>query len=572
MKTPPKQTFKITGPNPLDNLKAEELDQPITKEEFLQTVSKLKKGKSPGPDGLTEIYNKTFATTLADTFLAVFNSIGPDPRPSPQLLEAHITILHKQGKDPTSCMSYRPTSLLNNDLKMFAKIIANRISPLLPSLIEPDQAGFVPGREGKENTTKAINVHHWLSRQAMEGCFISTDAEKAFDRVAWDYIEETILHLKFGPNMANWIHLLYKCAFLITTIVHLLTYAFFISIPRSQCCDTCLPGYRKVPIMTIHKCCFGCVPCSEGAISNVTGSENCMKCLDHEWSNENKTQCNFKSVEYLSFTNDNISLFFITFSAFFFILTVIIIVIFILNENTPIVKANNKNLSVVLLVSLMMSFLCVFLFLGHPVDITCSLRKISFGILFTIAVSSVLAKTITVFIAFKAIKPGSSWSRWMGAKLPNSIVFICSSRQVVICIIWLTISPPFQELDTTSYHVKIIAQCNEGMVIGLYLVLGYMGILAALSFIIAFFARTLPDSFNEAKYITFSMLVFFSVWIAVIPAYLSARGKHVVAVEIFAILTSSAGLLVCIFLPKCYIMFCHPELNTKKNVLDSRHR
>ncbi|XP_068115968.1 vomeronasal type-2 receptor 116-like [Hyperolius riggenbachi] len=342
-------------------------------------------------------------------------------------------------------------------------------------------------------------------------------------------------------------------------------------IPRSQCSDTCFPGYRKVQIMTIFKCCFGCVPCAEGEISNVTGSENCMKCLDHEWSNENKTQCNVKSVEYLSFTNDNISLFFITFSVCFFILTVVIIVIFILNENTPIVKANNKNLSFVLLVSLMISFLCVFLFLGHPVDITCSLRKISFGTLFTIAVSSMLAKTITVFIAFKAIKPGSSWSRWMGAKLPNSIVFICSSGQVVICIIWLSISPPFQELDTTSYHTKIIAQCNEGMVIGLYLVLSYMGILAALSFIIAFFARTLPDSFNEAKYITFSMLVFFSVWIAVIPAYVSARGKNVVAVEIFAILTSSAGLLVCIFFPKCYIMFFRPELITKKNFLGSRH-
>ncbi|XP_068115966.1 vomeronasal type-2 receptor 26-like [Hyperolius riggenbachi] len=344
------------------------------------------------------------------------------------------------------------------------------------------------------------------------------------------------------------------------------------SIPRSQCSDDCLPGNRKVPASSIHKCCYDCVPCSEGEISNVTGSENCMKCTDHEWPNENKTQCNGKLVEYLPFTNDNISLFLITSTVFLCILTSAILAIFILYENTPVVRANNKNLSFVLLVSILLSFLCVFLFLGHPVDITCLLRQTTFGILFTIAVSSVLAKTITVFLAFKATKPGSAWMKWVGTKLPNLIVFICSSGQVVICIVWLTTSPPFQEMDAHSFHTKIIVQCNEGSVIGFYSVLGYMGILAAVSFMLAFFVRKLPDSFNEAKYIAFSMLVFCSVWIAMIPAYLSTKGKYMVAVEIFAILTSSAGLLVCIFFPKCYILFFHPELNTKKHLLDSRNK
>ncbi|XP_077309583.1 vomeronasal type-2 receptor 26-like [Lithobates pipiens] len=339
-------------------------------------------------------------------------------------------------------------------------------------------------------------------------------------------------------------------------------------IPRSQCSEDCLPGKRKVPSSNIHECCYDCVPCSEGEMSNETGSENCMKCLDHEWPNENKTECNPKQMEFLSYT-DNLSLFFMVISLFLCILTFLTMIVFIAYGDTPIVRANNKSLSFVLLVSIMLGFLCVFLFLGRPLDTTCWLRQTSFGFLFTIAVSSVLGKTVMVWLAFKATKPGSVWKKWVGVKLPNVVVFICSSLQVLICIAWLSISPPCQELEKRSYQTKIIVQCNEGSVIGFYSVLGYMGILAAVSFISAFLARTLPDSFNEAKYITFSMLVFCSVWIAMIPAYLSTKGKYMVAVEIFAILTSNAGLLLCIFFSKCYIILFYPHLNSRKHLLDN---
>ncbi|XP_068115970.1 vomeronasal type-2 receptor 26-like [Hyperolius riggenbachi] len=343
-------------------------------------------------------------------------------------------------------------------------------------------------------------------------------------------------------------------------------------IPRSQCSPICLPGTRKKQMSSLSSCCYDCVTCSEGEVANNSDSDNCIKCLDHEWPNENKTSCITKTMDFLSYTDDVISLVSITVSIMLCLLTAVILGVFIVYQKTPIVRANNRNLSYFLLVSIMLSFLCVFLFLGYPVDITCLLRQVSFGILFTFAISSLLAKTFMVFVAFKASRPGSAWRQLMGLKLSNYTVVICSSVQVLICFVWLTMFPPYQELDTRSYHGKIIVQCNEGSAIAFYLVLGYMGILATASFTIAFFTRTLPDSFNEAKYITFSMLVFCSVWIAMIPAYLSTKGKYMVAVEIFAILTSNFGLLACIFFPKCYIIFCHPELNTKKHLLEDRHK
>ncbi|KAM8976917.1 vomeronasal type-2 receptor 26-like [Pelodytes ibericus] len=342
-------------------------------------------------------------------------------------------------------------------------------------------------------------------------------------------------------------------------------------VPISRCSEPCLPGQRKMPTSAIHSCCYNCVQCSEGEISNVTDSENCIKCPDNEWPNERKDRCIPKLVEFLSYTDGALATVLASGSIVFCLTAVIILGLFITHWDTPIIKANNRNLSFILLVSILLSFLCVFLFLGRPVDITCMLCQVSFGIIFSVAVSSVLAKTIMVYIVFKSTKPGSIWMKWLGMKLSNSIAFSCSSVQIIISFSWLATYPPFQEQDTYSKQGKIIIQCNEGSVIAFYSVLGYMGLLAAVSFIIAFLARNLPDSFNEAKNITFSMLVFCSVWIAMIPAYLSTKGKYMVAVEVFAILASSAGLLGCIFFPKCYIILFRPEMNTKNYIFQNSH-
>ncbi|XP_069823885.1 vomeronasal type-2 receptor 26-like [Dendropsophus ebraccatus] len=341
-------------------------------------------------------------------------------------------------------------------------------------------------------------------------------------------------------------------------------------IPKSRCTESCLPGSKKIPANSTFAffCCYNCLLCFEGEVSTRIDSENCERCADHEMPNKNRTQCVLKLVEFLSYS-DGISIIVLLGSMLLLTIIAVILGIFIRYQKTPIVRANNKNLSFVLLVSIMLSFLSVFLFLGRPVDTTCMLRQISTGILLSISISSLLAKTIMVYMAFRATKPGSVWSRWSGVTLPNCVLLICSSVQGVICMSWVTLSPPFQELDTHSYKEKMVVQCNEGSDLWFFSVLGYMGILAAVSFITAFLARTLPDSFNEAKYINFSMLVFCSVWIAMIPAYLSTKGKDTVAVEIFAILASNTGLLACIFFPKCYILLCRPEMNTKSYILKS---
>ncbi|XP_068127361.1 vomeronasal type-2 receptor 26-like [Hyperolius riggenbachi] len=245
----------------------------------------------------------------------------------------------------------------------------------------------------------------------------------------------------------------------------------------------------------------------------------------------------------------------------------LIIGCFFVFRDTPIVTANNRSLSFLILLCLFLSISSIFLFLGRPVDITCLLRQVFFCICFTIVLSSILAKTIMVCIAFNATKPGSIWRKCLGVRFPNTVMIVCSSVQVITGITWLSVSPPFVEYDFHSSPGKTIVQCNEGSVLAFYIMLGYMGLLAAVSFVLAFMVRTLPDIFNEAKYITFSMLVFCSVWIAAIPAYLSSKGKQMVIVEIFAILASSIGILGCIFFPKCYNILLRPEMNDRRHLL-----
>lgn len=131
-----------------------------------------------------------------------------DPQQIPNsFLLAHVTVLPKVGKDPTKCTSYKPVSMLNLDLKFLAKIVANDLCTFLPQLISPEQVGFMPGREAWDNVTKALNLIHHSCQAGFEGFLLSTDAEKAFDRVSWDILLATCSHIVLKPHILMWITL-----------------------------------------------------------------------------------------------------------------------------------------------------------------------------------------------------------------------------------------------------------------------------------------------------------------------------------------------------------------------------
>ncbi|KAM5262781.1 vomeronasal type-2 receptor 116-like [Ctenodactylus gundi] len=340
--------------------------------------------------------------------------------------------------------------------------------------------------------------------------------------------------------------------------------------PQSVCSDSCRPGFRKTPQEGKPACCFDCTPCSENEIANDTDMETCVKCPSHQYANTQRTHCLQKTVTFLAY-EDPLGKVLAGSALSLTVLTAAVLGLFVKHRDTPIVKANNRGLSYTLLGALTFCFLCSLLFIGRPNTATCILQQTTFGVGFTVAVSTVLAKTLTVVLAFKVTAPGRRVRQLLVSGAPNSIIPICCLLQITLCGIWMGTNPPFIDTDAQSEHGHIIIVCNKGSLAAFHCVLGYLGSLALGSFTVAFLARNLPDAFNEAKFLTFSTVVFCSVWLTFLPVYHSTKGKLMVAMEVFSILASSAGLLGCIFVPKCYVILLRPERNSLPKFRDKTH-
>ncbi|XP_037631639.1 extracellular calcium-sensing receptor-like [Sebastes umbrosus] len=337
--------------------------------------------------------------------------------------------------------------------------------------------------------------------------------------------------------------------------------------PRSVCSESCPPGTRMARKKGQPECCFDCIPCSEGKISNETDSMECTSCPEDFWSSPQRDHCVPKKIEFLSY-QEPLGIFLTATTLLGTLICAVILGIFTYHRFTPIVRANNSELSFQLLMSLKLCFLCSLLFIGRPRMWTCQLRHAAFGICFVLCVSCILVKTMVVLAVFKASKPGGGASlKWFGTVQQRGTVIVLTSIQAAICTAWLVSASPAPHKNTQYHNDKIVYECVVGSTFGFSMLLGYIGLLAILSFLLAFMARNLPDSFNEAKLITFSLLIFCAVWVAFVPAYISSPGKYADAVEVFAILASSFGLLVALFGPKCYIILLRPERNTKKAIM-----
>jgi exonuclease III len=191
-------------------------EQPISKDEIKEALSKAENGKSPGKDGLPYEFYKTWAkeevegkTNIVDILYYVFLDIFGHGTHDKDFTVGVMTLLYKK-KDKQKIENYRPITLLNTDYKTMTRAIAKKLGKVAPFLIHPDQAGFVPGRSLFDHTRQTTLMIDYCETVEINGCIIALDQEKAYDKIAHDYLWKTIEKFNFPSIFINLIKTLYS--------------------------------------------------------------------------------------------------------------------------------------------------------------------------------------------------------------------------------------------------------------------------------------------------------------------------------------------------------------------------
>ncbi len=193
----------------ISQMDKESLEAPLSLEELHVSLKSLQKGKSPGLDGLPpELYLEIW-DLVGILMLNSFNFAIEHGAFHRDQKTSLISLLLKKGKDPLDCSSYRPISLIPCDLKIYAKVFASRLEKVIHSLIKEDQTGFIKGRNASDNMRRLLHILDFADSHPTPCAVFSLDAEKAFDRLVWNYMWAVLQCFSFGEHFVSMIKTLY---------------------------------------------------------------------------------------------------------------------------------------------------------------------------------------------------------------------------------------------------------------------------------------------------------------------------------------------------------------------------
>lgn len=127
------------------------LEAKITVKEIETAIKAFPPHKSPGTGGFCIELYRLHLEVLVPRLRALFNFCLENKFLPDSLMEAQVILFLKPSKDPLSCSSYRPIALLNQVLMILTKILASRLSPLIITLVDIDQTGFIPQKSTDTN-------------------------------------------------------------------------------------------------------------------------------------------------------------------------------------------------------------------------------------------------------------------------------------------------------------------------------------------------------------------------------------------------------------------------------------
>jgi len=175
------------------------LEVPFTKQEIDEVVSELPNNKSPGPNGFNNEFVKGCWALIATDFYKLCEACYEENPCLRSLKSSHLALIPKKD-GPILASDYRPISLLNTSIKMFTKLLANRLQKVIKGLIHKNQYGFIKTRTIQDCLAWALEYIHLCHKSRKALIILNLDFEKAFDKVEHEAIIQILQAKCFGER------------------------------------------------------------------------------------------------------------------------------------------------------------------------------------------------------------------------------------------------------------------------------------------------------------------------------------------------------------------------------------
>lgn len=288
----------------------------------------------------------------------------------------------------------------------------------------------------------------------------------------------------------------------------------------------------------------------------------CQPCEAEQWAPTASEQCLDRTVLLLAW-DAPLSIALLFFLASCLLMTFGSAIIILLNLNTPVAKSAGGRTCLLMLAALTaaaMSSLCHF---GRPSPLACVLKQPLFSVSFSVCLACITVRALQVVCIFKfASKLPPAYDKWAKNRGPEVTIGLVSATIFLISVLRVALNPPEPSQDLDFYSDSVVLECSNVLSPGAGLELAYVSLLSVLCFSFSYMGKDLPANYNEAKCVTFSLMVYMISWMSFFTIYLISRGPFTMAAQVFAVLFSVLAFLGGYFLPKVYIIVFRPQMNT----------
>ncbi|GMT07734.1 hypothetical protein PENTCL1PPCAC_29908, partial [Pristionchus entomophagus] len=326
--------------------------------------------------------------------------------------------------------------------------------------------------------------------------------------------------------------------------------------PASVCMEECKPNQRK---QITDNCCWACVDCQQ--YQYKPNETTCVDCELGYLPEKTFTICeDIKARVYMQWDTPY-AIVPMIFAVIGIIATVFVIVVF-----TPVVKASGRELSYILLVAMILSYLMTFVLLAKPTPLTCGIKRIGIGFAFSTLYAAMFVKTNRIARIFAQATRSAARPCCISPLSQVGLTAALVGFQLGYCLIWLLVTPPGTRPDYELVdRYTVVLTCNVPDHHFLYSLI-YDVILVVLCTVYAVKTRKVPENFNETKFIGFSMYTTCVLWVAWISFYFGTKSNFMLQISSLCIsISMSANVaLVCIFSPKVWIILFEKHKNVRK--------